>query len=94
MYKDKERYRVYLRNYYHAHKQLKYDKVNNSIKLLSDEIIKTNNKKLCEMMKNVYDELNEVIPPKYNFEVPQDITDFLNEEHRYPFNNLENKLNQ
>lgn len=91
MYKDKERYREYLRNYYHAHKQLKYDKLNNSMRLLSDEIIKQNNDELTKMVKIVYDELNEVSPPKYKFEVPKEITDFLNESDNYNFKLEEHK---
>lgn len=85
MFKDKERYREYLRNYYHAHKHLKYDKVMKSMKLLSDEAIKTNNKKIIEAIKMVCDELSKVIPPRYNFEVPKEILDFNPDDYKFKF---------
>lgn len=75
MYKDKEKYREYLRNYYHAHKTLKYDKVKNNMRLLSDYALEKSDRELGQMLLDLGASYNEVFPPKYKFEVPQELID-------------------
>jgi hypothetical protein len=88
MYKNKEDYNEYFRNYYHSHKQLKYDDLKNNMRLLSNEIIKQNNVELNDMLKNVYDSLNGVIPQKQKFCIPKELADFTTDEISNPLQNL------
>lgn len=73
MYKNIEDYREYQRNYYIAHKTLKYDKVKKNMRLLSDYAVKQHNKELSQMLLDLGASYNEVFPLKQKFEVPQDL---------------------
>ena len=88
MYKNKEDYNEYFRNYYHSHKQLKYDNLKNNMRLLSNEIIKHNDAELNDMLKNVYYSLNGVIPQKQRFGIPKELADFTTDEISNPLQNL------
>ncbi len=86
MFKSKEKYNEYMRNYYHSHKVGRYDSIKNQLKALFDYAIKTNDYELVKKLDEFSVEFNNVILLKYRFEVPKEITDFLEESENYNFN--------
>lgn len=80
MFKSKERYNEYMRNYYRSQKMAKFDTVKNNLRVLFDYATRKNDKHLVKDIINLHNSVNNVILPKYKFEVPQDILDFLDEE--------------
>ena len=95
MYKSKEKYNEYMRNYYKNNNAGKNTKVLNMIDEIVMDIFKLpeNKTKRQEIIKSLI-ELKDIVKlPKMEFTVPDEITDFLNEDIKNPLMNtkIENK---
>ena len=95
MYRTKEKYNEYMRNYYKNNNNGKNAKALNKIDEILMDIFKLpeNKTKRQEIIKSLI-ELKDIVKlPKMNFTVPDEITDFLNEDIKNPLMNtkIENK---
>ena len=95
MYKSKEKYNEYMRNYYKNNNASKNTQALNKIDEILMDIFKLpeNKTKRQEIIKSLI-ELKDIVKlPKMNFTVPDEITDFLNEDIKNPLMNvkIENK---
>ena len=95
MYKSKEKYNEYMRNYYKNNNASKNTQALNKIDEIVMDIFKLpeNKSKRQEIIKSLI-ELKDIVKlPKMEFTVPDEITDFLNEDIKNPLINtkIENK---
>ena len=90
MYRTKEKYNEYMRNYYKNNNNGKNAKALNKIDEILMDIFKLpeNKTKRQEIIKSLI-ELKDIVKlPKMNFTVPDEITDFLNEDIKNPLTNV------
>lgn len=90
MYRTKEKYNEYMRNYYKNNNNGKNAKALNKIDEIVMDIFKLpeNKTKRQEIIKSLI-ELKDIVKlPKMNFTVPDEITDFLNEDIKNPLTNV------
>ena len=96
MYRSKEKYNEYMRNYYKKNNNVgKNAQALNKIDEIVMDIFKLpeNKTKRQEIIKSLV-ELKDIVKlPKMKFTVPDEITDFLNEDIKNPLMNtkIENK---
>ena len=96
MYRSKEKYNEYMRNYYKKNNNAgKNAQALNKIDEILMDIFKLpeNKTKRQEIIKSLI-ELKDIVKlPKMNFTVPDEIVDFLNEDIKNPLMNtkIENK---
>ena len=95
MYRTKEKYNEYMRNYYKNNNNGKNAKAINKIDEIVMDIFKLpeNKTKRQEIIKSLI-ELKDIVKlPKMEFTVPDEIADFLNEDIKNPLINtkIENK---
>lgn len=84
--------KTYMREYYKKHSITKKAKLLNQINVIKKVVYNDEEKtKILSGLNKLEDIINL---PKYNYEAPDDITDFLNEDVSYSFNNSDNKINQ
>ena len=90
MYRSKEKYNEYMRNYYKKNNNTgKNAKALNMIDKIVMDIFKLpeNKTKRQEIIKSLI-ELKDIVKlPKMGFTVPNEITDFLNEDIKNPLMN-------
>lgn len=90
MYRSKEKYNEYMRNYYKKNNNAgKNAQALNKIDEILMDIFKLpeNKTKRQEIIKSLI-ELKDIVKlPKMNFTVPDEITDFLNEDIKNPLMN-------
>lgn len=93
MYRSKEKYNEYMRNYYKKNNNTgKNAKAINMIDEIIMNIFKLseNKTKRQEIIKSLI-ELKDIVKlPKMEFTVPDEIVDFLNEDIKNPLMNTEN----
>lgn len=91
MYRSKEKYNEYMRNYYKKNNNAgKNAQALNKIDEIVMDIFKLpeNKTKRQEIIKSLI-ELKDIVKlPKMNFTVPDEITDFLNEDIKNPLMNV------
>lgn len=90
MYKSKEKYNEYMRNYYKNNNASKNTQALNKIDEILMDIFKLpeNKNKRQEIIKSLI-ELKDIVKlPKMEFTVPDEITDFLNEDIKNPLTNV------
>ena len=90
MYKSKEKYNEYMRNYYKNNNASKNTQALNKIDEIIMDIFKLpeNKTKRQEIIKSLI-ELKDIVKlPKMNFTVPDEIADFLNEDIKNPLTNV------
>ena len=90
MYKSKEKYNEYMRNYYKNNNASKNTQALNKIDEIVMDIFKLpeNKTKRQEIIKSLI-ELKDIVKlPKMKFTVPDEITDFLNEDIKNPLTNV------
>ena len=90
MYKSKEKYNEYMRNYYKNNNASKNTQALNKIDEIVMDIFKLpeNKSKRQEIIKSLI-ELKDIVKlPKMEFTVPDEITDFLNEDIKNPLTNV------
>ena len=91
MYRSKEKYNEYMRNYYKKNNNAgKNAKALNMIDEIVMDIFKLpeNKTKRQEIIKSLI-ELKDIVKlPKMEFTVPDEITDFLNEDIKNPLTNV------
>ena len=90
MYKSKEKYNEYMRNYYKNNNASKNTQAINKIDEIVMDIFKLpeNKTKRQEIIKSLI-ELKDIVKlPKMEFTVPDEITDFLNEDIKNPLTNV------
>ena len=90
MYKSKEKYNEYMRNYYKNNNAGKNTKALNMIDEIVMDIFKLpeNKSKRQEIIKSLIELKDMVKLPKMKFTVPDEITDFLNEDIKNPLTNV------
>lgn len=90
MYKSKEKYNEYMRNYYKNNNAGKNAKALNMIDEIVMDIFKLpeNKSKRQEIIKSLIELKDMVKLPKMKFTVPDEITDFLNEDIKNPLVNV------
>lgn len=91
MYRSKEKYNEYMRNYYKKNNNAgKNAQALNKIDEILMDIFKLpeNKTKRQEIIKSLI-ELKDIVKlPKMEFTVPDEITDFLNEDIKNPLTNV------
>lgn len=91
----RENYNNYMRNYYKKNYVKKGDKINNKIDDIVMNILKAGETKVTkrDIIKSLVELKQMVKLPKMEFTVPDEITDFLNEDIKNPLMNtkFENK---
>ena len=90
MYRTKEKYNEYMRNYYKNNNNGKNAKAINKIDEIVMDIFKLpeNKTKRQEIIKSLI-ELKDIVKlPKMEFTVPEEIKDFLNEDIKNPLANV------
>ena len=94
MYRSKEKYNEYMRNYYKKNNNTgKNAKALNMIDEIVMDIFKLpeNKTKRQEIIKSLI-ELKDIVKlPKIDFTVPDEIADFLNEDIKNPLMNTKNE---
>ena len=90
MYKSKEKYNEYMRNYYKNNNACKNTQALNKIDEIVMDIFKLpeNKTKRQEIIKSLVELKQMVKLPKMEFTVPDEITDFLNEDIKNPLTNV------
>ena len=86
----KENYNAYMRDYYKKNNQNKTTKINNKIDEIVMNILKAGETKVTkrDIIKSLV-ELKKIVKlPKMEFTVPDEITDFLNEDIKNPLTNV------
>lgn len=91
----KENYNAYMRDYYKKNYVKKGDRINNKIDEIVMNILKAGETKVTkrDIIKSLVELKQMVKLPKMEFTVPDEITDFLNEDIKNPLMNtkIENK---
>ena len=91
----KENYNAYMRDYYKKNNQNKTTKINNKIDEIVMNILKAGETKVTkrDIIKSLVELKQMVKLPKMEFTVPDEITNFLNEDIKNPLMNtkIENK---
>ena len=89
----KENYNAYMRDYYKKNNQNKTTKINNKIDEIVMNILKAGETKVTkrDIIKSLVELKKMVKLPKMEFTVPDEITDFLNEDIKNPLTNVKNK---
>ena len=91
MYRSKEKYNEYMRNYYKKNNNTgKNAKALNMIDEIVMDIFKLpeNKTKRQEIIKSLIELKDTVKLPKMEFTVPDEIVDFLNEDIKNPLTNV------
>ena len=94
MYRSKEKYNEYMRNYYKKNNNTgKNAKALNMIDEIVMDIFKLpeNKTKRQEIIKSLIELKDTVKLPKMEFTVPDEIADFLNEDIKNPLMNTKNE---
>ena len=94
MYRSKEKYNEYMRNYYKKNNNTgKNAKALNMIDEIVMDIFKLpeNKTKRQEIIKSLIELKDTVKLPKMEFTVPDEITEFLNEDIKNPLMNTKNE---
>lgn len=93
MYSSKEKYNEYMRNYYKNNNNGKNTQVLNKIDEIVMDIfnLPENKSKRQEIIKSLIVLKDMVKLPKMKFTVPDEITDFLNEDVKNPLMNTKMK---
>lgn len=86
----KENYNAYMRDYYKKNNQNKTTKINNKIDEIVMNILKAGETKVTkrDIIKSLIELKQMVKLPKMEFTVPDEITDFLNEDIKNPLMNI------
>ena len=86
----KENYNAYMRDYYKKNNQNKTTKINNKIDEIVMNILKAGKTKVTkrDIIKSLVELKQMVKLPKMEFTVPDEITDFLNEDIKNPLTNV------
>ena len=91
----KENYNAYMRDYYKKNNHNKTTKINNKIDEIVMAILKAGETKVTkrDIIKSLVELKQMVKLPKMEFTVPDEISDFLNEDIKNPLMNtkIENK---
>lgn len=89
----KENYNAYMRDYYKKNNQNKTTKINNKIDEIVMAIFKAGETKVTkrDIIKSLVELKQMVKLPKMEFTVPDEITDFLNENINNPLTNVKTK---
>lgn len=89
----KENYNAYMRNYYKKNYVKKGDRINNKIDQIVMNILKVGETKVTkrDIIKSLVELKQMVKLPKMEFTVPDEITDFLNEDIKNPLVNVKTK---
>ena len=89
----RENYNAYMRNYYKKNYVKKGDRINNKIDEIVMNILKAGETKVTkrDIIKSLVELKQMVKLPKMEFTVPDEITDFLNEDIKNPLMNVKNK---
>ena len=90
MYRSKEKYNEYMRNYYKKNYVKKGDRINNKIDEIVMNILKAGETKVTkrDIIKSLVELKQMVKLPKMEFTVPDEIADFLNEDIKNPLTNV------
>lgn len=90
MYKSKEKYNEYMRNYYKNNNAGKNTKALSMIDEIVMDIFKLpeNKSKRQEIIKSLIELKDMIKLPKMEFTVPDEITDFLNDDIKNPLTNV------
>ena len=85
----KENYNAYMRDYYKKNNQNKTTKINNKIDEIVMNILKAGETKVTkrDIIKSLVELKQMVKLPKMEFTVPDEITNFLNEDIKNPLMN-------
>ena len=97
MYRSKEKYNEYMRNYYKKNNNTgKNAKALNMIDEIVMDIFKLpeNKTKRQEIIKSLIELKDTVKLPKMEFTVPDEIADFLNEDIKNPLTNVKLPANK
>lgn len=86
----RENYNNYMRNYYKKNYVKKGDRINNKIDEIVMAIFKAGENKVAkrDIIKSLIELKQMVKLPKMEFTVPDEITDFLNEDIKNPLMNI------
>ena len=86
----KENYNAYMRDYYKKNNQNKTTKINNKIDEIVMNILKAGETKVTkrDIIKSLVELKQMVKLPKMKFTVPDEITNFLNEDIKNPLTNV------
>lgn len=86
----RENYNNYMRNYYKKNYVKKGDRINNKIDEIVMNILKAGENKVTkrDIIKSLVELKQMVKLPKMEFTVPDEITDFLNEDIKNPLTNI------
>lgn len=86
----RENYNNYMRNYYKKNYVKKGDRINNKIDEIVMNILKAGETKVTkrDIIKSLVELKKMVKLPKMEFTVPDEITDFLNEDIKNPLTNV------
>ena len=89
----KENYNAYMRDYYKKNNQNKTTKINNKIDEIVMNILKAGETKVTkrDIIKSLVELKQMVKLPKMEFTVPDEISDFLNEDIKNPLTNVKTK---
>ena len=92
----KENYNAYMRDYYKKNNQNKTTKINNKIDEIVMNILKAGETKVTkrDIIKSLVELKQMVKLPKMEFTVPDEITDFLNEDIKNPLTNVKLSANK
>ena len=90
MYKSKEKYNEYMRNYYKNNNAGKNTKALSMIDEIVMDIFKLpeNKSKRQEIIKSLIELKDMIKLPKMEFTVPDEIVDFLNDDIKNPLTNV------
>ena len=89
----KENYNAYMRDYYKKNNQNKTTKINNKIDEIVMNILKAGETKVTkrDIIKSLVELKQMVKLTKMEFTVPDEISDFLNEDIKNPLTNVKTK---
>lgn len=92
----RENYNNYMRNYYKKNYVKKGDRINNKIDEIVMNILKAGETKVTkrDIIKSLVELKQMVKLPKMEFTVPDEITDFLNEDIKNPLMNVKLPTNK
>lgn len=92
----RENYNNYMRNYYKKNYVKKGDRINNKIDEIVMNILKAGETKVTkrDIIKSLVELKKMVKLPKMEFTVPDEITDFLNEDIKNPLTNVKLPTNK
>ena len=92
----KENYNAYMRDYYKKNNHNKTTKINNKIDEIVMNILKAGETKVTkrDIIKSLVELKQMVKLPKMEFTIPDEITDFLNEDIKNPLTNVKLPVNK